>query len=285
MIARLCIVLLSLSMSRAALSEEVVAPRDACAQEDIRVALFRSEAEVAQQTPKDVSIREIIRSARWCRFRTLALQVFVDDNALTTAQAAAATVRKSLIDNHWPMEAITIDFRSKAGAPNGPGLDQPWLVAIAFAPRDRDPNWHPPLETPALRCDASGAPPRCRTLPWPAPKAVNIDLVPPALYDPPSLFFDANSAALSADARAVTRVGARIFTESNYLTISLTGYCDGSEPNCADLAKRRALVVRDALVVLGIDSSAIGVIVGGVRSTYSGQMYVLNRCVSFDFSD
>jgi outer membrane protein OmpA-like peptidoglycan-associated protein len=100
------------------------------------------------------------------------------------------------------------------------------------------------------------------------------------------VFFDFNSAILSAESRSVAVEGGKIFKLENYRLIVLRGFAARSELNGTILAPARAAVVREALIQAGIDPSVIVIEPGAVTAPEEIQgSYWLNCRVIVDFSD
>lgn len=106
-----------------------------------------------------------------------------------------------------------------------------------------------------------------------AAQALSVVVELPRLTIPDRVFFDTGSVALKLESRATVQTWSRLMKENPTFTATIEGHADerGSRHYNLALAERRATVVVDYLVSLGIDRRRLSVVsFGSERPAVSG---------------
>ena len=133
--------------------------------------------------------------------------------------------------------------------------------------RNVDADYHAHAIMIGLRYSFGGPERMAQRMPEPAPRPAPPPAAQPAPPPAPRaeiprrfiVFFDWNSAALTAEARTIIRNAANAARQGNIVRIELTGHADRSGPDRYNmgLSQRRAVAVRDELVRNGVAAGGI----------------------------
>jgi hypothetical protein len=281
-LAGAAIVLTIMMRCASADAEASIAPRSTCIPSDMAAPVdFGADGQPLYYNSS--AIEDIVREARSCRFRKIALTVFTDGRDPIAAGHRAAMLKSMLVESRWPRGAIIIDTQPVGLAPSGTDKFGAWTAKVLIGFADPDPSFVPPMMNPAESCGRNPYTKlhTCEPIPWSTGGASRIP-PPPSGTEPLRLFFNAGQSQLDGHARDIVAEAWHIFREENFRIISVFGQASPDEAQALRLA--RAAAVRTALIHMGMDPSRI--VVG--QEPAPGAMpdgAVFYRYVTIDFGD
>jgi outer membrane protein OmpA-like peptidoglycan-associated protein len=236
-------------------------------------------------------LADVVRLARWCRFGSLRVVVYPDDNSdpsVKLARDRAETIKSMLAGPSWPAGKITTAIGAGDAAPTGMQFDKSFRVQATIIYAEPDLKWRTPHLTPTIECKVIDGKSACSQAP-PATAQWVREPWPSLGIHMPMIFFHAESSELDRDAELVTGEAARRFLAANCRLLPVTAFADTAEADPIALSIRRALAARDELVKDGVDSTAITIHALGdtelLVPTGSDKSEPQNRRASFDCVD
>src|ERR1700712_3208794 len=204
------------------------------------------------------AVAQIVREARSCRFRKIALTLYSDGADRAVVRQRVAVLKAMLVKSHWPRRAIETGTQPLRLAPSGTDRDGAWTAKAMIGFADPDPGFTPPtMQVPqSCRVDPQTNVSQCEPYVWP-PRSASRMPPPPPPYDPKFVLFGFNQARFIDRSPEMVAEGIRIFHAENFRRFVLYGQAGPDETDGPALALRRAAVVRDELIRQGVDPRLI----------------------------